>query len=119
MTRGAMAGFGGGFLMTFGISKMLGASTSSSLFSGLAVGLALGGTFEFVIAPNVRAKIEKAQYQAIKDMNQAQADSLAQRIYAAERGRSVNASDMFDKQKMIDALALANYTYKEGKAIKN
>lgn len=123
MTQGALAGFGAGFFLTFGIAKLAGASTGNSVFAGLAVGVALGGSFELVVAPTIRAKIAnqqaQAEYAAIKGMNQAQADGFAQRIYAVEKGQTMVTSDIFNKQKLIDALVLANYTYKDGKAIKN
>jgi gas vesicle protein len=123
MTKGGAAGFGAGFFLTFGIAKLAGASTGNSLLAGLVVGVALGGSFELIVAPTIRAKISseqaKAEHAAIKNMNQAQADAFAQRIFNISKGNYSAASDVFDKQKMIDALALANYTYKDGKAIKN
>lgn len=111
MTKGTTLTGGVIFLTTFGITKLFGGKTSTAFMVGASLGIASGATFEYIIAPMVVAKVKQDAINAAKKMNQAQADAIA-----AEAKATVFESD---RKAKIQLLALANYTYKDGKAIKN
>lgn len=122
MNYGTIVFGGGGFAGGFIVGKIAGKDNGTCTWIGLGVGLLGAGVFNFIIAPKVigdlNATVAQANQDYIKNLNQAQADDLAARVKAAETGNPRTASDLFDRQKFIDVLTAAKYSYKDGKAIK-
>lgn len=115
MKVGTALSGGTGFLLGFVLSKVFGAKNGTALIVGGTVGFLTGGGFEYVVVPMILAKgqneLNEAAMKKAKNLNQAEADALA--------GQAKSSPFESDRQQIINVLAIGNYTYKDGKAIKN